>query len=57
MDFLAMMQIVSGVLTALVLFILKDIKIDLNSCLKEILDHHSNSAIHCSKEKFKLHIS
>lgn len=47
-------QIVSGALTGVVLFLLKDIKEDLKIHSANMLKHLADSSIHCSPEKFKL---
>jgi hypothetical protein len=57
MDILLPLNIGLGVMMTFILFILKDIKEDIKTFNKAILDHHSNANIHCSKDKFKIHIT
>jgi len=58
MDWLVTLNIIVTVLVGFVLFLLKDIKDDIKATNAEILSHHSNFEIHCSKDKFKVqHLS
>lgn len=47
------MQIVSGALIGVALFLLKDIKEDLKIHSANVLEHLADSSIHCNPEKFK----
>jgi hypothetical protein len=50
-------QIGSTALTGLVLFLLKDIKEDLKNANSNFLNHASDLSLHCSRDKFKIHIT
>ena len=56
-NLILLIQIISGALTAGVLFILKDMKEDLKTSNANFLKHVSDLDLHCTKDKFKIHIT
>jgi len=56
-EILIAINIFSGCLLTIGIFILKDIKEDIKISTAEFLKHVANYDIHCSKDKFKVHIT